>query len=151
MGAYSTGRCGFGAIHLGELDCRARWLLHKSSLNSFPGSHPCRSRDYWRDCRFESGKQASCCPGNFAFTGDSPSYRRNEIDFHEVGASRAKPYSASHACSHGPMGRLYPFDVKQTAEDRPRVRTPDGFVLRRAGGYPSSSFGAVSGDQGLVL
>jgi hypothetical protein len=38
------------------------------------------------------------------------------------------------------MGRLYKFDAKQIAEDQPQ-----------AGGYSSSSFGAVSGDQGLVL
>jgi hypothetical protein len=87
------------------------------------------------------------CPGNF----NSPSHRRNEIDFHELGARCVKPYSASHSCSHGPVGRLYPFNAKQISEDRPQVRTPDGFVLRRTGGYSSSSLGAVSGDQGLVL
>ncbi len=39
-------------------------------------------------------------------------------------------------CSHGPVGRLP--GVKSSAEvDRPQVRTPDGFVLRRTGGYIS--------------
>src|SRR6266540_7461373 len=38
------------------------------------------------------------------------------------------------------MGRLCPFKVKLIAQDRPQ-----------AGGYSSFSFGAVSGDQGLVL
>jgi hypothetical protein len=38
------------------------------------------------------------------------------------------------------MGGLCPVNAKQIAEDRPQ-----------AGGYSSSSFGAVSGDQGLVL
>ena len=42
--------------------------------------------------------------------------------------------------SHGPVGRFCPFGAKQIAEDRPQ-----------AGGYKSFSFGAVSGDQGLVL
>jgi hypothetical protein len=35
---------------------------------------------------------------------------------------------------------LYPLYAKQIAEDRPQ-----------AGGYSRLSFGAVSGDQGLVL
>jgi hypothetical protein len=37
-------------------------------------------------------------------------------------------------CSHGPVGRLP--SVKRIAEvDRPQVRTTDGFVPRRTGGY----------------
>ena len=140
MGAHPPGRSCFGAIHLGELDRRAGRVLHKSSFNSFAWSYSCSSGDHWRHYGLVSGQQASCCPGNFAFSGDSPSYRRNEIDIHEIGTRRAKPYAASHSCSHGPMGRLYPLNAKQIAEDRPQRR-----------GYSRLSFGAVSGDQGLVL
>jgi len=69
----------------------------------------------WRHYGLVSGKQTS----NFAFSGDGPSHRRNEIDFHELGARCVKPYSASYSCSHGPVGRLYPFNAKQISEDRP--------------------------------
>ena len=36
-------------------------------------------------------------------------------------------------CSHGPMGR--PIKRAIPGIDRPQVRTPDGFVLWRTGGY----------------
>ena len=97
---------------------------------------PCVGRIMGSYYGLVSGKQTS----NFAFSGDGPSHRRNEIDFHELGARCVKPYSASYSCSHGPVGRLYAFNAKQISEDRPQ-----------AGGYSSSSLGAVFGDQGLVL
>ena len=40
--------------------------------------------------------------------------------------------------------------ARPTKSDRPQVRTLDGFVLRRTGGYRSFSFGAVLGDHGFV-
>ena len=67
MGAHPPGRSCFGAIHLGELDRRAGRVLHKGSFNSFAWSYPCSSGDHWRHYGLVSGKQASCCPGNFAF------------------------------------------------------------------------------------
>ena len=94
------------ALFIWELDRRAGRVLHKGSFNSFAWSYPCSSGDHWRHYGLVSGKQASCCPGNFAFSGDSPSDRRNEIDFHEIGTRRALPYAASDSCSNGPMGRL---------------------------------------------
>ena len=140
MGAHPPGRSCFGAIHLGELDRRAGRVLHKGSFNSFAWSYPCSSGDHWRHYGLVSGKQASCCPGNFAFSTDSPSYRRSEIDIHEIGARRTRPSRPVIAVAMAPMGRLSPFNAKQIAQDRPQAR-----------GYSSSSLGAVSGDQGLVL
>ena len=45
---------------------------------------PCVGRIMGSYYGLVSGKQTS----NFAFSGDGPSHRRNEIDFHELGALR---------------------------------------------------------------
>ena len=84
MGAHSTGRSCFGVVHLGELDRRAGWLLYKSSFNSFARSHPRSICNHWRRRGIAFGEQAFCCPGDFAFIGDSPSYRWDETAFHEM-------------------------------------------------------------------
>jgi uncharacterized protein len=36
----------------------------------------------WRDCGIAFGQRAFCCPGDFVFIGDRPSYRKDEIAFH---------------------------------------------------------------------
>jgi hypothetical protein len=73
-----------GIVHLGKLDCRAGWLFYKSSFNSFARSHPGSGCDYRRCRGIPFGQQAFCCESDLAFSGDSPSYRRNEINFDEV-------------------------------------------------------------------
>src|SRR5213082_3610792 len=88
MGTHPPSRSCFGVVHLGELDRRTGWLLYKGSFHSFAGSRPRSSCDNWRDCGIAFGQQAFCCPGDFIFIGDSPSYRRNEIAFHEVAMPR---------------------------------------------------------------
>ena len=89
MGAHPPGRSCFGIVHLGELDRRAGWLLYKSSFNSFARSRPRNGGDRGRDRGIAFGQQAFCCPGDFALIGDSPSYRRDEIAFHEIGRRAA--------------------------------------------------------------
>ena len=89
MGTHSPGRSCFSVVHLGKLDRRAGWLLYKSSFNSFARSHPRSGCDHWRRRGIAFGQQAFCCPGDFAFIGDSPSYRRDEIAFHEIGRRAA--------------------------------------------------------------
>src|SRR5439155_26051301 len=43
------------------------------------------------------------------------------------------------SCSHGPVGR--PSTAQPSDIDRPHVRTPDGFVLQRTGGYSAFAAG----------
>ena len=82
MGTHSPG-CGcLGVVHLGELDRRACWLLYKSSFNPLARFHPNSGGDRWRDCEIAFGQRAFCCPGDFVFIGDRPSYRGDEIAFH---------------------------------------------------------------------
>ena len=139
VGTHPSGGSSFGVIHLGKLDRWAGWVLYKSSFNSFAGPHPRRSRDRWRPYRLPPRQQAACCPSDFSLSGNSPPYRRNKINFHEVGTTsdllgRAMAVAtALWAVSVRSM-------LKQITEDRPQV-----------GGYSSFNFGAVSGDQGLVL
>ena len=118
MGSHSTSRGRVRAVHLGELDRRAGWLLHKNSDHPFARIHSRGSSNYRRHYWLASGKQAFRCPRYLALPSNSPGHRGNQIDLYKVGA----------------------------------------IDLNRPGGsgepplpYRKSSFGAVSGDQGLTV
>src|SRR4029077_6644971 len=73
----------FIIIHLGELDRRAGWLLHKSTHHPFARIHS-RSGDYWRHYRIASGETAFRGPRNFALARNSAGHCGNQIDIHKV-------------------------------------------------------------------
>ena len=84
VGAHSTGRRRLGALHLGELDRRANWLLHESSFHTFPRIHSRSSSNHRRFNRLAFGKQTLCRANDLILPRGRVAYRRNQIDFYEV-------------------------------------------------------------------
>ena len=74
----------FIIIHLGELDRRAGWLLHKSTHHPFARIHSRSGSNYRRHYRIASGEQAFRGPRNFALPRNSAGHCGNQIDIHEV-------------------------------------------------------------------
>ena len=97
VGPHSRGRCCLGALHLGELDCRANWLLHESSFHTFPRIHSRGGSNHRRFDRLAFGEQTFCRASDLVLPRDGAAYRGNQIDFYEVAAIDLNGLSGSGA------------------------------------------------------
>src|SRR5439155_14505176 len=99
VGSHSASRRRLGAVHLGELDRRANWLLHKNPHHPFARTHSRSGSNYRRHHRLASGEPAFRRASDLALPRDCAGHCGNEINLHEVASAQASIRRAEGAAS----------------------------------------------------
>ncbi len=93
MGADSTGRRGFGAVHFGKFDRRIGRLFHRSSFHPIAWTFSRRRCHYRRHTWLASRQSTFPHSHNFNFAGNCADDRRHQINFHEIRCRGACPHA----------------------------------------------------------
>src|SRR5262249_28137806 len=129
LGSHSASRGRLRAVHLGELDRRLGWLLHKSPYHPFARIDSGGGSDYRRHHWLASGESGFRRASDLALPRDSAGHCGNQINFHQVETPRLPVLSARGAMSLFSLGQ-WPQDPKNlTLTERLRRASISPIVL----------------------